>query len=595
MPETLCETRVMTEVSPANEETLADVLRARAAATPDATAFVLLEGGSRACDSLTFARLDRRARAIGRRLLESGAGGRAVLLLHPPGLDFIASFFGCLYAGAVAVPGCSTLLAERNRARLLALLRDSGASLILGGRQEVGALDEGAGLDGVTLSVTASVDDDEGVGWTPERRARDDVAYLQYTSGSTSKPRGVVVRHGNMMHNLHMMQTAFGTRAGLTSVSWLPHFHDMGLVGMVQQTVYAGMCTAFMSPLEFIRRPAKWLRAVSDYGAYVSGGPNFAYDLCVERVKDAETADLDLSRWRRAFNGSEPVRAETLERFAARFAGCGFRAESFYPCYGLAEATLFVTGRAGFGLPKVRTLGARDGESAGLDSESSPASHAGARRAVSCGRAWGGGRVLIVDPRARARVASGEVGEIWVSGPHVAGGHVVSDEETRSIFGARLADTGEGPFLRTGDLGCIIDGELYVTGRLKDVLILRGKNHYPNDIEATVASSHPALRPNCGAAFSVEVNGQEELVVFQEVRSRTPYGSAEEIRAAVRQALAETHLLRPHAVVLLRPNVILKTSSGKVRRSACRAEFLENAHTDKVFTARPREAQGVAV
>lgn len=579
MSETLCETSVSTEVSPATCETLADVLCARADATPGATAFVFLEGGDRARDSFTFGRLDRRARAIGRRLLEMGAGGRAALLLHQPGLEFVASFFGCLYAGVVAVPGCATLLAARNRERLLSILRDSGANLILGSAHDGVAFGGGVDFDGVTLSDTKAVGDDEGVGWSPGRRAREDVAYVQYTSGSTSKPKGIVIRHGNMMHNLHMMRDAFGTREGMTSVSWLPHFHDMGLVGMVQQTVYAGMRAVLMSPLEFIRRPAKWLRAVSDYGAYVSGAPNFAYDLCVERVKAEETAGLDLSCWRRAFNGSEPVRAGTLEKFAAKFAACGFRAESFYPCYGLAEATLFVTGRAGFGPPSMRTLAGRDG--------------AEAKRAVGCGRAWGDARVVIVEPRTRVRLDDGEVGEIWLSGPHVAGGHVQADEEARTNFGARLAETGEGPFLRTGDLGCVLDGELYVTGRLKDVLILRGKNHYPNDIEATVASSHPALRPNCGAAFSVEVDGQEELVVFQEVRVRTPPDSVEEIRAAVRQALAESHLLRPRAVVLLRPNAIPRTSSGKVRRSACRAEFIENAHTAKVFPAQT--THGVAV
>lgn len=579
MSETLCETSVRTEVSPAARETLADVLCARAEATPEATAFVFLEGGDRERDSFTFERLDRRARAIGRRLLETGAGGRAALLLHQPGLEFVATFFGCLYAGVVAVPGCATLLAARNRERLLSILRDSGANLILGSTHDGGAFGEGAGFDGVTLSDTKAVGDDEGGGWSPRRRVRDDVAYVQYTSGSTSKPKGIVIRHGNMMHNLHMMRAAFGTREGMTSVSWLPHFHDMGLVGMVQQTVYAGMRAVLMSPLEFIRRPAKWLRAVSDFGAYVSGAPNFAYDLCVERVKAEEMNGLDLSCWRRAFNGSEPVRAGTLEKFASKFAACGFRAESFYPCYGLAEATLFVTGRAGFGPPAIRTLAGRDG--------------ADAKHAVGCGRAWGDGRVLIVEPRTRVRLADGEVGEIWLSGPHVAGGHVQADEEARASFGARLAETCEGPFLRTGDLGCVIDGELYVTGRLKDVLILRGKNHYPNDIEATVASSHPALRPNCGAAFSIEADGQEELVVFQEVRVRTPPDSVEEIRAAVRQALAESHLLRPRAVVLLRPNSIPRTSSGKVRRSACRAEFLENAHSAKVFPAQTQTAHGV--
>ncbi|MET0622051.1 MAG: fatty acyl-AMP ligase, partial [Pyrinomonadaceae bacterium] len=400
----------------------------------------------------------------------------------------------------------------------------------------------------------------------------DALAYIQYTSGSTSAPRGVPIRHGQLMHNQQMIRSAFGVDEEATAVSWLPHFHDMGLVGMVQQPVYSGFFTVMMSPLEFIRRPARWLRAISKYGAHTSGAPNFAYDLCVERVTTADAAALDLSRWTRAFNGSEPVRAETLERFAARFAPCGFRATSFRPCYGLAEATLFV---AGGGEARALTLSAPP-VGAGITTPRGAASEV-TRRVVNCGRAWGGGRVVIADPETFARSGAGEVGEVWVAGPHVAAGYWRRPGESLETFRAYLSDTGDGPFLRTGDLGFLDGGELYVTGRLKDLIILRGKNHYPHDIEATVAASHTDLRPNCAAAFSVEVGGLEELVVLQEVKSATRAERVSEMSAAIRQSLAEDHAVKAYAVVLLRPNTVPRTSSGKIRRSACRDKFVADA------------------
>jgi acyl-CoA synthetase (AMP-forming)/AMP-acid ligase II len=384
------------------------------------------------------------------------------------------------------------------------------------------------------------------------------------------------------MHNQRMIQSAFGSAEGMAGVSWLPHFHDMGLVGMVQQTIYAGTFAVLMSPLEFIRKPGRWLSAISKYRAYGSGAPNFAYDLCVERVTAEEMAGLDLSCWKRAFNGSEPVRAETLERFTEKFAPCGFRAESFLPCYGLAEATLFVAAREGFDLPVVRGVAPADLENGNFQ-EADQDGRGESKQLVGCGRGWGDERIMIVDPETFKPCPAERIGEIWLAGSHIADGYWKRAEQSRETFGARLAGTGEGPFLRTGDLGCIVGGELFVTGRLKDLIILRGKNHYPHDIEATVALSHPALRPNCGAAFSVDVDEQEELVVLQEVKSRTSGEQTAEIHAAIRQALAEEHAVKPHVVILLKPNTIPRTSSGKIRRSACRIEFLENCFAQKAF------------
>jgi acyl-CoA synthetase (AMP-forming)/AMP-acid ligase II len=482
-----------------------------------------------------------------------GARGKQVLLPNPPGLEFVANFFGCLYAGAVAVPACSSLLTARKHDRLQFLVEDAEVEFILAASTK--SLDEEwASASGITLLATDEIADAE---WSPINCGVDDVAYIQYSSGSTSSPKGVVISHRNVMCNQQMLQQAFNTRADSVIVSWLPHFHDMGLVGVIQRVVYVGMSAVLMAPLEFIRRPAQWLQAISRYRASISIAPNFAYDLCVERVKDA--GELDLTCWQIAFNGSEPVKAETMKRFAEKFGEAGFREESFYPCYGLAEATVFVSSRA----PSESVVSKRE--------------------VVSCGPPCASERVLIVDPTTRRHCSEGIEGEIWVAGPHVAQGYWKRPDETRASFEAYLSDDGAGPFLRTGDLGFLLDGEIHVTGRLKELIILHGKNHYPQDIEATVATSHPSLRRDCGAAFSVEVTGREELVVLQEVKRQVPPEKSVEIKCAIRQALAEDQAVKPYSVVLLKPNTIPKTSSGKIMRSACRADFLRNNLTESVF------------
>jgi acyl-CoA synthetase (AMP-forming)/AMP-acid ligase II len=540
--------------------TIIDVLRRRAELTPDKRVFLFLEHRQHESGSYTFAELDRKSRAIGSRLTELGAKGKRVLLPHPPGLEFIAAFFGCLYAGAVAIPSCSSLLSIRHRDRLRFLIDDAGVEFILAAST--------ASLNSFRESldfekwISLAVDEvREETDWLPPRSSRDDVAYIQYTSGSTSSPKGVVITHGNVMSNQRMIQSAFGTTEDSVAVSWLPHFHDMGLVGFIQQSAYAGMFVILTAPIDFIRRPVQWLRTISKFRASISGAPNFAYDLCGERVKDEELAGLDLSCWKLAFNGSEAVKAGTMERFSEKFGKAGFRMESFYPCYGLAEATLFVSSGVPF-----KPLRQTD------------------HQVVTCGHAWESERMLIVDPNTLERCSDGTEGEIWIAGPHVAKGYWRRPAETREVFEAHLSDTGEGPFLRTGDLGYLLDGELYITGRLKELIILHGKNHYPQDIEATVAMSHPLLRRDCGAAFSVEVTGREELVVFQEVKGQTPPEKVLEIKCAIRQALAEDRAIKPYSVVLFKPNTIPKTSSGKIMRTACRADFLRNSFGANTFS-----------
>ena len=562
-------TTTLKKASPPNDvavsaETIADVLRQRAKLTPHKRVFLFLDRGEYEGASCTFAQLDRRAKAIGSRLVALGATGKQVLLPNPPGLEFVTNFFGCLYAGAVGVSACSSLLTTRKRDHLRRIVEDAEVEFILAVSTDslTSFRKSMAGEEWtsrLTLLASDEVPETEAAEWSPTNGRPDDVAYIQYSSGSTSSPKGVVISHRNVICNQWMLQQAFNTNEDSVIVSWLPHFHDMGLVGVVQRAIYVGMPAVLMAPIEFIRRPVQWLRAISRYRASISIAPNFAYDLCVERIKDVGIAKLDLSCWQVAFNGSEPVKVETMKRFAEKFAETGFRAESFYPCYGLAEATVFVSSRLPSALVESR------------------------RQVVSCGPACASERVLIVDPKTRRRCSEGIEGEIWVAGPHVAQGYWKRPDETRAAFNAYLNDNGDGPFLRTGDLGFLLDGQLYVNGRLKELIILHGKNHYPQDIEATVATSHPLLRRDCGAAFSVDVTGKEELVVLQEVKRQTPPEKSFEIKCAIRRALAEDRAIKPYSVVLLKPNTIPKTSSGKIMRSACRADFLRNSFTDSVF------------
>ncbi|HEV7786338.1 MAG TPA: AMP-binding protein, partial [Thermoanaerobaculia bacterium] len=392
-------------------------------------------------------------------------------------------------------------------------------------------------------------------------------------AGSTGSPKGVMVRHGNLMHNEEMIRRAFGQDERSVIVGWLPLHHDMGLIGNVLQPLYAGARCILLSPVAFLQRPVRWLRAISRYRATGSGGPNFAYELCVRKVGPEQRADLDLSSWSVAFNGAEPVRAGTLERFAEAFAPCGFRREAFYPCYGLAEATLFVAGGTMGRRPRVARV-----EPAALERNEVVAvapEVPDARWLVSSGRPWMGQKIVVADPETGAACPPGWVGEIWVAGPSVALGYWRNPEATARDFHASLAGReGDGPFLRTGDLGFLADGELYVTGRLKDLIILRGRNHYPQDLERTAEGSHPDLRPGSSAAFAVEIGGEERLVIALEVERRRRDGF-EEMAEAVRRAVAAEHEVMVWEVVLLRAGSLPKTSSGKVQRSLCRRQYLE--------------------
>jgi amino acid adenylation domain-containing protein/non-ribosomal peptide synthase protein (TIGR01720 family) len=552
-------------------ESLVEMLRLRAGERPEKPSCTFLGDDGRKVEEVSYQDLDRRARAIAARLQAAGLRGERALLLYPSGIDFIAGFFGCLYAGTVAVPAYPPR-PRRSPAAILALIEDADPQAVLTTASmlpPLRALLEHA-LPGALWLDTGTVDPDEAAGWQGCGVRPDDLAFLQYTSGSTSAPRGVRVTHANLLHNEALIRNAFEQTEDSVVVSWLPLYHDMGLIGNVLQPLFAGGRTILMSPAAFLQRPVRWLEAISRYRATTSGGPDFAYELCVRKIDPRDTERMDLTCWKVAFSGAEPVRHETLRRFATTFAPAGFSPQAFFPCYGLAEATLFVAGHR-VGEPPV-TLRV-DAAALSRDRVEPGDGGSGSRRLVSCGRPRGGQAIAIVDPESCRTCGAGRVGEIWVSGASVTAGYWNRPEETGGVFAARLVDSGEGGFLRTGDLGFVHAGELYVTGRLKDLIILRGRNHYPQDIERAAERSHPALRYGCGAAFGVERGEEERLVVVHEIERRRE-AEAGEAAEAIRRAVADEHEVPVDDVVLLRAGTIPKTSSGKIRRAACRAGYL---------------------
>jgi len=552
-------------------------LRYWAVEQPDEMAFAFLVDGEDELISLTYRQLDQHARAIASRLMAEGLRGERAMLLFPPGLEFVKAFFGCLYAGVTAVPAFPPRR-NRNMARIQAISDDAGARAALTvheiterGRDMMG---EAQQQQRVLWLATDEVSADAADGWQMPAIGRDDLAVLQYTSGSTGKPKGVMLTHANILHNCSLITQAFETGRDARGVSWLPTYHDMGLIGGILNPLYCGRPTFLMSPVMFLQKPVRWLRAISRYRVNISGGPNFAYDLCTKKVTDEQLAELNLSCWGLAFNGAEPVRARTLQAFGERFAPCGFRREAFYPCYGMAETTLLVAGGSRRSLPVVRSF---DGSS--LDERrvvlAAPGTD-GAREVVGCGNVLPGEEVLIVDPDTCTRLPDDRVGEIWISSPSVGQGYWNRPDATEGTFHARLAGSHQRRYLRSGDLGFFDDGELFISGRLKDLIIVRGVNRYPQDIEMTVERADPRLRTGAAAAFAAEVEGQERLVVVSEVE-RIGSNCWEEVIEAIRRDVTLEHELPPDVVILVRAGSIPKTSSGKVQRHACREGFLNDS------------------
>ncbi|MEM8827804.1 MAG: fatty acyl-AMP ligase [Cyanobacteria bacterium P01_G01_bin.19] len=568
-----------------NNSTIVNILLNRSVNQPKQIAYTFLADGENESGSCTYEELDLQAKAIAVELLAKVNPGDRALLVYPytAGLEFIAGFLGCLYAGVIAVtdyPKQHIKSLSQYQDRII----DCQAAIALTTQEFVnrvkGQLIANPGvamkLNALPWIATDQVDTKLGDQWQQPNINQDTLAYLQYTSGSTGKPKGVMVSHGNIIHNSEVIYQSFGHHDNTKILMWLPMFHDMGLIGGVMQPLYAGLPAVLMSPVALAQKPLMWLKAISKYKITTSGGPNFAYDLLCQKVSDEHKAGLDLSSWEVAFSGAEPVRAETLQKFAELYQSCGFNKEAFYPCYGMAEATLFITGINADKYPTITYLDAK-----ALTEDKIVAvteNHPNAKSAVSCGHTWLEDEIIIVDPETKIECETDKVGEIWTRGKGISSGYWQREEQTEATFQVTLADDSHKTYLRTGDLGFIKDGELYITGRIKDMMILWGRNHYPQHIEETVESCHPALRPNHGAAFSVDVGGEEQLVIAHEInRTDLRKLNAEEVIGAIRLAVGEQNLANVFAVALLKTGSIPKTSSGKIQRSACRSMFLDGS------------------
>jgi len=559
----------------AGVQTLVDVLEYRAGMQPDAVIFRSLRGDGTERGALTFAELQRQARAAAAEMREYVVPGDRVVLLVPPGLDYVAAFLSCQYAGVVAVPAYPPNH-RRADSRVARIFADCGARVALVAPEFIARLDEWLVLapelsDVRWLDITRIANGT--ATWRHPGSTGRSLAMLQYTSGSTAEPRGVMLSHANLLHNLAIIHRVTAHREGDCVVFWLPPFHDMGLIGGILEPIYASVPTILMAPASFLQRPVSWLEAISQYGVTSTGAPNFAYDLCVDRIATGECDGLDLSSLRTSFNGAEPVRADTITRFVERFSPYGLRADVIVPCYGLAEATLFVSG--GPGRRPLSVINAdRDAlQVASLRHGDEPASDV---PLVPSGEPDADVEVVIVDPDTGVACPADHVGEIWIAGPSVAEGYWNRPALTETTFNARLTGS-TSRFLRSGDLGVFTGQELLVTGRLKDMILIEGRNYYPHDLEVSAARCHEALRPGFLAAFGVPGALRERLILVAEVGRRHDAEQNGALFDAIRAALASDVGVVPDEIILLASNTIPRTSSGKIRRRACRLSYLEGS------------------
>lgn len=564
------------ETSTTEVQSLVHSLAELAKTIPDSVAYTfLLDGDSEELD-ITYGELDLKARAVAARLQKTLQHGDRAALVYEPSIEYIAALVGCFYAGIIAVPVYppDPMRIQRTVTRLKAILSDSQANAILTGPEEQRRF--ASLLEANYILDTTEIPTDEATSFQPVEITPDTLAFLQYTSGSTGTPKGVMLTHSNLMFNFEHIRKFDEDDA--VAVSWLPMYHDMGLIGLVLQALQSGRRTVLMSPLSFVKRPFHWLKAISKYRAYATSGPSFAYELCVQKISEEEMQQLDLSCWNLACNGAEPIRVDTMQRFSEKFAACGFKSEAFYPCYGLAEATLIVSGGEKADEPIIKHFDAKE-----LDKNrvvEVAADDQNSRAIVGCGKSVDEQLISIVDPESHQVCAEGEVGEIWVQGPGVAQGYWDKKQESKETFNAYVSDTADGPFLRTGDLGFLQGEELFVTGRIKDLIIIRGRNHYPQDIERTVENCHKSLRRDHGAAFAIDVNGEEKLVVVQGV-VRPQKLDLDNLFSEIKASLLHEHELSPHSIVLVKCGEIPRTSSGKIQRRGCKQLF-ENSDLEVV-------------
>ncbi len=575
--------------------TLVDILRNRAMEQPNQTVYNFLVDGETEEVSLTYGQLERKAKAIAAYLQSVSSPQDRVLLLYPSGLDYITAFFGCLYAGVIAIPAYPPR-PNRSLNRIQNILHNAQTDLALTNSETLQSLErqlertpELQSLRWITTDILehSNLEKD----WREPSISQDSIAFLQYTSGSTAEPKGVKIAYQNLLHNLEAIHRCFRHSSQSKGVIWLPPYHDMGLIGGILQPLYGSFPVTLMSPLMFLQNPLRWLKTISGYRATTSGGPNFAYDLCIRKFKPEQLTGLDLSSWQVAFNGAEPINHETLKKFAQTYAPYGFDYSAFYPCYGMAEATLIISGGSKNAAVVTKTVQGKALEQNKIALADVNESHS--RTLVSCGRSLIDQKIAIANPETLVSCKPGEVGEIWVSGSSIAQGYWKQPEITAATFNAYLKDTREGPFLRTGDLGFLDQGELFFTGRLKDMIVIKGRNHYPQDIEKTVEETNSWIRPSCVASFSVNIQGEEKMIVLAEVERRywsskrsaaksngnsTPEKiiQVKDLTQLIRREISRNHDLQVHTTLLLKPGSLPKTSSGKIQRHACRTEFLAN-------------------
>ena len=532
-------------------------------------AFHFLADGENEKDHLTYFELNQRAKSIAVALTQLTAANDRVILCYLPSLDFICAFFGCLYAHRIAVP-VFPMQNSHHAQRLYTILSDCQPSLIMGTTKSLTLMKEQEGFTSFQYleTDTLSAADELNTNFIYTPASSNDIAFLQYTSGSTGLPKGVMVSQDNIVTNMHAIQHSFGLSSSKNTLSWLPMQHDMGLIGQILSLLYVGSTTFFMPPASFIEKPIRWLKGISDYHIAISGGPNFAYQLCVDKIAEEELEGIDLSCWKVAFNGSEPIRANTVQAFSKKFARCGFNPAAILPCYGMAETTLLVSGKQQLLSPTYTTI---DQKALALNRfEKKPHS---TQVLVSSGQIDPQFTVKIVNPETKKVANPHEIGEIWVHGSSVAKGYWHKPELTQDIFAAQLANDDK-QYLRTGDLGYLDGAELYVTGRLKDLIILQGRNVYPQDIEKAVEACHPAIRIGYTAAFSVENHEQEQLIIVAEVERMYRKIDFKPVFQAIRRVVIDTSEAITYSIHLLAPAKSLKTTSGKIQRKATKELFL---------------------
>jgi acyl-CoA synthetase (AMP-forming)/AMP-acid ligase II len=562
-----------------NSCTIVESLLEHSQNQPDNDSFIFLPNGEEEGEKLTFGELDLRVRALAAELQNRYSKGDRAILIFTPGLEFVVGYMACLFSGILPVP-----VFPPHKTRLqqqipvvLNIIRDSSPKFILTESEyRVSTLEkyeELPELKGLTWECSDFVSPYSANNWKFPKMDGNTPAFIQYTSGSTGNPQGVVVTHDNLIHNLSCIQQYFNATTETRVVSWLPPYHDMGLIGCILQPIYVGFLSVLMPPVSFLQRPYRWLKTISDYHITAGGGPNFAYELCLKRISPEQRSELDLSSWDMAFNGSEVIYLETLRNFCKYFEPSGFRPQSFFPCFGLAESTLIVTG---IGKPDLASDYNLSENITGYLNDNQVSTK---QARVNCGYPILGTEVKIVDPETRKECPEKEIGEIWVKGRSVAQSYFNKKEESERTFRATLADSGYGPFLRTGDLGFLFKGQLYVTGRIKNLIICNGSNHYATDIENTVLQCHQAIGEHSCAAFSIEVGTTEQLIIMAELDARYlrnhPGTTFEEVEQAITNSISLNHQIKVYNIVLLENKRIPKTTSGKIKRDAAKEEYIQ--------------------